>query len=155
MKIAIRFQPLVAVAALFFCLQHSGFAQKSATWKGGTPGKSTDWNCPTNWLESRIPNEFSDVIIPDLSTTGAGSGPVICRDADGVNSLTLRSGARLVIEKTGCLTVFEALEILGNAELQNNGLLFLPGRNDPHSNAKNIAGRAAEQTGNELSQRLD
>ncbi|MCY7328964.1 MAG: hypothetical protein LH618_10475 [Saprospiraceae bacterium] len=62
--------------ALLFIAQTTVHAQKTATWKGGAPGRSTDWMCAANWREGRLPNEFSAVIIPDVST-GSQAYPVI------------------------------------------------------------------------------
>ncbi|MFN0174840.1 MAG: hypothetical protein ACKVU0_09360 [Saprospiraceae bacterium] len=66
----------LAIIALLSLLSLNAQSQKTATWKGGTPGKSTDWNCPGNWKEGRVPNEFSHVVIPDVSSS-TFSYPVI------------------------------------------------------------------------------
>ena len=44
-------------------------AQKSVTWVGGTPGSETSWDEPRNWSDHHVPNEFSNVFIPDVSTS--------------------------------------------------------------------------------------
>lgn len=67
MKKAINFS--VVLFCLTFGFQSFTSAQRIATWKGGTPGRTMDWNCSTNWKEGREPDEFSNVIIPDVSTS--------------------------------------------------------------------------------------
>lgn len=114
-----------ATLILFFGLNVSLNAQKTATWKGGFPGKTTEWTCAANWNEGSVPDEFSDVVIPDVSTAG-GFQPVIRYTAGGVNSLTLLPGAQLHIEVSGSLEVFESFEIIANGSVQNKGQLNLP-----------------------------
>lgn len=79
-------------------------AQKIATWKGGAPGHATDWNYPANWEEGRVPNEFSWVIIPDVSTS-TFSNPVLNDGAVEVWSLQIFSGATLHIGRAARLMV--------------------------------------------------
>lgn len=96
-------------------------AQKQATWKGGAPGRSTDWNCSANWKEGRVPNVFCDVVIPVVDFI-----PHIRIEADGINSLTLMPGAELCIEKSGVLEVLGWLNLFGASKIQNAGKLLLP-----------------------------
>lgn len=114
-----------AMMILSFGFQISVSAQKPATWKGGTPGNSADWNCASNWKEGRVPNEFSDVCIPDVSTA-SGIQPVVRCSVAGVNSLTILSGACLRIEKTGVLDVYGWTEIFDASSIQNSGTFRLP-----------------------------
>ena len=67
MKKAIIFY--CVLASLMLGSQPSAQAQRTATWKGGTPGRPSDWTCSTNWKEGREPDEFGNVIIPDVSTS--------------------------------------------------------------------------------------
>jgi hypothetical protein len=83
-----------AIIALFSLISLSAQAQITATWKGGTPGKTTDWNCPTNWEEGRVPNAFSKVVIPDVSTS-TFSYPVLKEGTVEIASLQCASNARL------------------------------------------------------------
>lgn len=114
-----------ATLSLLFIGQVAAHAQKTATWKGGAPGRSTDWSCAQNWADSRVPNEFSDVVIPNVSTT-SGAQPVIRSNAGSVNSLTLLAGAQLRIEKTGALAVLERMEVLDANSIRNAGTLEMP-----------------------------
>lgn len=98
-------------------------AQKTATWKGGTPGKPSEWNCATNWREGRVPNEFSDVVIPSILNH---TYPVISTSVDDINALFLASEASLRIDKKGALTVYERAEIAPGSMIQNHGVLSLP-----------------------------
>lgn len=59
----------IAILAFLLYVVLSMHAQKTSIWKGGTPGRNTDWNCAANWKENRVPDEFSCVIIPDVSSS--------------------------------------------------------------------------------------
>lgn len=83
-----------AIFALLCLICVTVNAQKTATWKGGTPGKPTDWSCPTNWKEGRVPNEFSNVVIPDVSTS-TWAYPVIEEGVVEIFSLQCAPNARL------------------------------------------------------------
>jgi hypothetical protein len=93
----------IAIIALFSLISLSAQAQITATWKGGTPGKTTDWNCPTNWEEGRVPNEYSNVIIPDVSTS-TFSYPMIDNDVEILSHsctapalLKIRNNAQVIV----------------------------------------------------------
>ncbi len=93
-------------------------------WKGGTPGKAANWDCPTNWSLGSVPDAFQNVIIPDIST-GSGIYPVIGANMTEVNSIVLESGAKLGIEKGGLLIVNMDLEGYGNYGLEVEGALIV------------------------------
>jgi len=95
----------VSFFALLLC-SASLCAQKTATWKGGTPGRPAEWNCPTNWKEGRVPDEFSRVIIPDASTS-TFHNPVLNEGEVEVWSLQILSGAMLCIGKNASLIATE------------------------------------------------
>lgn len=100
---------LISVATMILCFgfQVSLSAQRTATWKGGTPGKISDWNCPTNWKEGRVPDEFSNVVIPDVSTS-TFSYPIINSEVE-IFSLICDAPARLKILDGGGLTVLQLI----------------------------------------------
>lgn len=102
---------LLVLSTFFFCNPTALLAQKIATWKGGTPGRSTQWDCPTNWKEGRVPDEFSTVFIPDVSTS-TFAYPRIETDVE-VFALFCAGSARITI--------------LGNARLE----VFLPPSFEP------------------------
>ncbi len=93
------------LTALFLAITITAFSQKPTTWKGGTPGMKNDWHCPQNWSTSSVPGEFSDVIIPDVSTTSF-SLPVIRSGIAEVNSLFIYQNGSLTIAKQAMLIVF-------------------------------------------------
>lgn len=80
-------------------------AQNTVTWVGGTPGKETNWDEPKNWNIHKVPNEFSDVIIPDVSTSTFAS-PVIRKGLVELNSIQLASSTKLTISKSAQLVVY-------------------------------------------------
>ncbi len=100
-------------------------AQKINCWKGGTPGQATNWNCPKNWSTSQVPDEFQNVIIPDVSS-GSGVYPTIDEDGMEVNTLVLESAACLTITKQGGLNVINGMETYGSTDLDLKGKLHLP-----------------------------
>lgn len=102
-------------------------AQKLSYWKGGTPGMESNWNCPKNWSNAKVPDGFSDVIIPDVSS-GSGCYPTLKDRGLEVNSLTLQSGTSLNIEKQGTLIVFTTLDQFGQSELELKGVIQVFGQ---------------------------
>ncbi len=122
MKNAASFFALVATAS-FLLFGNNLAAQKKATWKGGTPGRPNEWNCASNWLENRVPNEFSDVELPNTSTVMSFS-PIISAGDFEVNSLSVASEARLYINPSASLTVFETATGVDAASFK--GRLILP-----------------------------
>lgn len=109
--------------AFFLSISFNISAQNIAIWQGGKPGRTTEWNCPANWSEGRVPDEFTQVIIP----TGTNYYPVIQYapspiDAlmmEGGAKLTIRDGARLSI--LGLTGIFDGVTVLG--QIENNGTL--------------------------------
>lgn len=104
---------LTVSTILLLGFQISLSAQKTATWKGGFPGSSTAWNCAANWKEGRVPNEFSHVIIPDVSTT-TFCYPVIEAGEVVIQSLLCTPPAMLTIGKNASLIILEPSAVDGN-----------------------------------------
>lgn len=96
--------------------------QNTNYWKGGHPGQPTEWNCAQNWSLSQVPNEFSNVVIPDVSTQ-TNAYPVLRNTDTEVNSLVLLSGASLTVASDASLSVVTSVEKVGNARLQVRGIL--------------------------------
>lgn len=113
----------IAAISFLFCIQITSSAQTTATWSGGTPGRTQDWNCPTNWKEGRVPDEFSQVIIP----SDRHVYPVIRTAVDDIDALRVDGGGQLTVSDGGQLTVlgesgrFNGMSLLGL--IQNNGVL--------------------------------
>lgn len=99
------------------------FAQTTATWQGGKPGRTTDWNCAANWREGRAPDEFSQVIIP----TGVIHYPVLKDEVETIDALLVEGGAELTLKKNASLIIlgetgrYDGLTLLGN--IRNDGKL--------------------------------
>ncbi len=79
-------------------------AQIANTWKGGTPGQETNWDCSKNWSLGRIPDAFDNVIIPDV-TTSARKFPVIQSGSIEINQLDIQSNATLTVQGKVCILV--------------------------------------------------
>ena len=99
-------------------------SQRAITWKGGTPGMKNEWNCPQNWSPNTIPDEFSNVFIPDVST-GSLSSPVLKSGRIEINQLRLESNSKLTIEKEAQLIVLGQAEGIRKTNLQVNGIFMV------------------------------
>lgn len=123
---------LISVAAIIFCFgfQVALSAQKIATWKGGTPGRVSDWNCATNWKEGRVPDEFSNVFIPDVSTSTFnypiiknGSVEIASLQCAPAAKLTLLNHAEIIVLDTPSETNDSRSDTLANTST-NSGLIL-------------------------------
>lgn len=98
-------------------------AQKTATWKGGKPGRTTDWTCDANWKEGKMPNEFSQVIIP----SDVAFYPVITDEVPTIDALLLEGAATLTLKEDARLSILNATGLLGGmtiyGSLFNEGIL--------------------------------
>lgn len=109
--------------ALSLVLSFSLSAQISATWQGGKPGRANDWNCPSNWSEGRVPDEFTQVIIP----TGKQFYPVIQYTSMAIDALLMEGGSTLDIFEGASLLIlgetgrFDCSIVLG--QIRNEGTL--------------------------------
>ncbi|MBI5914625.1 MAG: hypothetical protein HY842_04555 [Bacteroidetes bacterium] len=132
------------ILTLVICLsQWAATAQVMATWKGGSPGRETEWQCPGNWNTNRTPDQFNNVHIPDVSA-GSGSFPVIEGDAGSVNALVVAAGAKLMIAPSGSLVVEWAESTLVSGDLLNDGRFeVLP---VPPASASNHRSKTASAT---------
>ncbi len=79
-------------------------AQSTVTWVGGTPGNETSWDEPKNWSNQLVPNKYSNVYIPAVSTS-TFSNPAITNGIIELNSLQIESTAKLTIDKMAKLIV--------------------------------------------------
>ena len=125
--------------ALFLFFSMTVEAQKSITWKGGAPGMENDWNCYKNWSNHRVPDEFSDVIIPDVTTTSFAS-PILHDGKVEVNSLTIGPRASLKIQKAAQLVVLSHIAGLTGEQIQVEGNLFIIDGETEKLSLKGIAG---------------
>jgi hypothetical protein len=124
---------LIAIFSLFTTIT---FAQQAVTWIGGTPGNETSWNEAKNWSKNKVPYEFSDVIIPDVTTT-TFSAPVIKRGTIELNALQIASNGKLTVESEAKLIVygFASGILKGNVNLE--GTLFVMSDFE-NTNLKNV-----------------
>lgn len=109
---------------LFTLISTVTIAQSTVTWKGGTPGKETSWNEARNWSNNRVPDEFSDVIISDVSTS-TFSAPVIKEGTVELNSIMIESNARLTVEAAAKLVIYGYAEGFMKDNLQLEGSLIV------------------------------
>ena len=94
--------------ALITLAATSCFAQVTLTWIGNTPGREQDWNCATNWSMHRLPDEFTDVVIP-VDNTLTNNYPVFTSGEIEINSLSIHSGARLTLKRSDLFILDPAL----------------------------------------------
>jgi len=100
-------------------------SQNITTWIGGAPGMESHWDCHKNWSNYKVPDEFSNVVIPDVSSTSLAT-PVIKMGVVEVNSLLIQKGAMLSIGSEAILKVYQDVEGIDKDRLQSEGLLILP-----------------------------
>ena len=109
----------------------TAFAQPGNYWVGGAPGHENEWNCPKNWSEGSVPNEFSNVIIPDVST-GSRANPVLRSGMMEIGSLVLESNASLEIGKQATLVIYDGLFAVNRSDLNSKGTMIqLTAENSP------------------------
>jgi hypothetical protein len=124
-----------ATLLLTFCM--NVFSQKSITWKGGTPGQKNEWYCAQNWSTHNVPDEFSDVIIPDVSTSSFAF-PIIRTGKVEINSLYILFNGSLTIAKNAVMTVLDNAEGCSQGKIHGDGLIILHNVN-PEKELKRIA----------------
>lgn len=100
------------------------FSQITMTWKGGTPGKECQWQCPQNWTSNKVPDGFSNVVIPATVASGSLSNPVL-NERTEVNSLRIEGDSRLKIGPQGMLTVYTEAFIPQERSIDVQGILIL------------------------------
>ena len=114
------------LTGLLVTLTITVFSQKNNTWKGGAPGLENDWNCPKNWSAYAVPDDFTNVFIPDVSSTSL-SQPVIKSGKVEINSLFIASNVVLTIGKDAQLVVLATAEGVNHQRVKLYGSLILPG----------------------------
>ncbi|MFK7776307.1 MAG: hypothetical protein AB8F94_29565 [Saprospiraceae bacterium] len=100
------------------------YAQKIVIWIGGTPGSETSWDQPKNWSNHNVPNEFSNVLIPDVSNS-TFSNPVIQNGIIELKSLQIESSAKLTIDKMAKLIVYGKAEGIYASNVEIKGSLIV------------------------------
>jgi hypothetical protein len=127
------FAAACTIFALF--LSNDALAQKTIIWKGGTPGQETNWDCPKNWSTYRLPDEFSNVVIPDVSSTTQAS-PVIRGGMVEVNALRIESRALLTIATDARLVVHDYTEGINAFNLDQKGAMIVYGEDSALASAR-------------------
>jgi hypothetical protein len=116
----------IAVILLCVCALHtSGLAQRINQWKGGQPGRETDWNCAQNWTLGRVPDWTVDVVIPDVSTR-THHYPIVRGGSFEAGSLVLHPYAELTVAEDARLVIAGANAFATG--IWNDGLLILSGK---------------------------
>lgn len=104
----------------------NSFAQVTLIWIGNTPGHEQDWNCSTNWSKNRLPDEFTDVVIP-VDNTITNNYPVFKSGDVEINSLCIWSGASLTMKRGDLFIVnpdmsnYKPTQIVGAVKLACKG----------------------------------
>lgn len=112
-------------------------AQNSVNWVGGTPGKETAWNEPKNWSNQRVPDEFSNVYINNVSSTTLAY-PTIENGKVELNALFVAPNAELTINKDVQLVIYDYAEGIFSDNLKMNGSLFLADELETKSNKATV-----------------
>ena len=94
---------LLLILLLFTAVEANA---QTKTWNGLS---STNWNADNNWTPSGVPNNTSNVVIPNvnrkpvISVAGAVCATLIISSGDGSNTLTINSPGSLAV--TGAITM--------------------------------------------------
>lgn len=88
------------IVSIFLISFLPAFSQ--SVWKGGTPGRPTDWMEPRNWSDQRVPDWEDGVLIPHL---WHNSYPVINTGVPAIAHLEVEGGAHLYIGPKGHLLI--------------------------------------------------
>lgn len=99
-------------------------AQRNVTWLGGTPGQESNWFCDKNWSNAHVPDEFSNVYINNVSTSTFHYPVIKSKEATAL-SISIVSEGKLTIEKSGTLSVIEAINVQNNKSIINRGKLIV------------------------------
>ena len=110
-------------------------AQKIITWKGGTPGQETKWNCPKNWDNNSVPNEFSNVVIPDVSGS-TQSAPRIVSGTVEVNSIFIFSNAKFEVDEGAKVIVYQPIIGIRNSNANIRGKVIVNSTNGATAQAE-------------------
>ena len=81
-------------------------AQTTNVWKGGFPGRETDWNQSRNWSLGKTPDVFDRVIIPDVSAS-TQKYPIVKEGEIEVLSIDVRTGASLTLLRSARIVADE------------------------------------------------
>ena len=123
---------------LLVLITANSFAQITAIWRGNTPGHENKWECPSNWSNNRVPDEFTDVII-QVDISNDFHYPVFNMSETEINSLRIWPGACLYL-KSGNLFILDAeRNYFNRSQIVGKGKPVL--LNDPQlasNNKKNI-----------------
>jgi hypothetical protein len=115
---------ILCLLLFFFFEQASLMAQIQTVWLGGTPGRETRWECSKNWKNNKVPDEFSDVLIPDVSS-GSLVFPELDDQTVAINSLRIEGGGRFVIGPHAVLTIYNGIFIPSEQSIVIQGSLFI------------------------------
>lgn len=115
---------------LFVSITTLSFSQKKVCWKGGTPGREDCWHEARNWSNNKAPDEFSDVYIPDVSSS-TFHFPVIKEGVVELSALRMDSNAHLTVAPSARLVIHGYAEGLTENNLILRGELSLPSRDGP------------------------
>lgn len=77
-----------AMLILMCLIATTSFAQVTSLWRGNTPGHESKWDCPSNWSNNRVPDEFTDVII-QVDNSAKHKYPVLQMQETEINSLSI------------------------------------------------------------------
>ncbi len=115
---------LTYVVAIFLFSCNFLSAQIETNWLGGYPGRTKDWNCPYNWSNGKVPNEFNTVYIKAKDFSNQYF-PVIYKGNFKIRNLVITHGAKLYIKEQASLTIKNnSLEKDQINRIQNNGRLI-------------------------------
>ena len=100
-----------------------------------------DWYCPQNWSTSSVPDEFSNVIIPDVSTSSFAE-PAIMEGRVLINSILIQHNGSLTIAHDAVLHIIDNAVGIKLENLNIDGSLVF--ESDLQRTLKNIVAEVTE-----------
>ncbi len=119
-----RISTVLCLLFFFIFEQATLLAQIQAVWQGGTPGRETRWECSKNWKNSKVPDEFSDVLIPDVAA-GSLAFPELDDLTVSINSLRIEGSGQFVIGPHAVLTIYNGIFYPSEQSIVIHGALFI------------------------------
>jgi len=120
---------LYYLLTVFLVVLSGNIATAQNCWKGGTPGKESDWNTASNWSKNKIPDwTFNYIIIPNTDAS-TQSYPIIKNWIEPIPHLKIEAGAQLLIAKGGGIIIDGSTTfnhgIINNGFIQNDGAVHI------------------------------
>lgn len=118
-----------AMVMILSLLTYTSFAQITSTWRGNTPGHENKWECPSNWSNNQVPDEFTNVII-QVDNSTRHKYPVLNMKQTEINSLSIWPGACIFLKKGNLYILEPQSNYFNRSQVIGKGRVVMV--DDPH-----------------------